>query len=115
MKNISEIADVIRSKNAGPYEITLDIIFKTKIEYQVLKRNHLISKEKIADIYQIPVGEIKSIIYYDPAIAIKITLIRKIVSGSPGDTDVYGAQQHAPLLQLNFDSSLFLSKISRTR
>jgi hypothetical protein len=28
---------------------------------------------------------------------------RPVVSGSPGDSDVYGAQQHAPLLDIEFD------------
>jgi hypothetical protein len=30
--------------------------------------------------------------------AIKFTLPRKVCAGSPGDGDVYGAQQHGPLL-----------------
>ena len=30
--------------------------------------------------------------------AIKIVLARPIIAGDPGDRDVYGAQQHAPLL-----------------
>ena len=41
-----------------------------------------------------------AVIPFDVAYAIKITLPRKIPSGSPGDTDIYGAQQHAPLLDL---------------
>jgi uncharacterized protein DUF4387 len=35
---------------------------------------------------------------YPPALAIKIVMPRRIVSGDPGDSDVYGAQQHRPLL-----------------
>jgi len=54
---LSDIAQVIRSKNAGPRRLTLDLMF-----------------------------------------AIKIVLARKIMAGDPGDFDVYGAQQHAPLL-----------------
>ncbi|MDB5851284.1 MAG: hypothetical protein JWP29_5036, partial [Rhodoferax sp.] len=30
--------------------------------------------------------------------AIKFSMPRAICAGSPGDGDVYGAQQHAPLL-----------------
>ncbi len=44
--------------------------------------------------------KIIKIIYLDPAWAVKITLVRPVVSGSMGDTDVYGGQQHAPLLGL---------------
>jgi len=31
---LTDIAGVIRSKNAGPYELTLDIIFKERDVYQ---------------------------------------------------------------------------------
>jgi hypothetical protein len=32
--------------------------------------------------------------------AIKFTLPRRVCAGSPGDGDVYGAQQHGPLLEV---------------
>ena len=37
---------------------------------------------------------------YPPALAFKGTVPRKISSGDVGDTDVYGAQQHAPMLDV---------------
>ncbi|MGI6553178.1 MAG: DUF4387 family protein, partial [Bacillota bacterium] len=37
---------------------------------------------------------------FDQAHAIKCTIKRPRVAGSIGDTDVYGAQQHAPLIHL---------------
>jgi hypothetical protein len=39
-------------------------------------------------------------VWFDPGKALKATLVRSVSSGSVGDTDVYGAQQHAPLLGL---------------
>ena len=97
---ITERAAVIRSKNAGPYELTLDIMFKDEIDYVFIKEQQFFTKELIARIYGISTDQIITIVYFDPAWAIKITLIRPVVSGSIGDTDVYGAQQHAPLLNL---------------
>jgi hypothetical protein len=41
-----------------------------------------------------------ALIPYPPAIAIKIAMDRTIVAGNPGDRDVYGAQQHTPLLEI---------------
>lgn len=32
--SICSLAQVIRSKNAGPYELVLDILFKTREDYQ---------------------------------------------------------------------------------
>ena len=40
-------------------------------------------------------------VFFDPALAIKITIKRPIDSGGIGDTDVYGAQQHAPLFDVS--------------
>ena len=34
---LREIAKVVRSKNAGPFEITLDIIFKNRADFDAVK------------------------------------------------------------------------------
>ncbi|HWJ02124.1 MAG TPA: DUF4387 family protein [Verrucomicrobiae bacterium] len=44
-----------------------------------------------------------SVVEFPPAKAIKATMVRSRVCGDVGDTDVYGAQQHAPLLGLEID------------
>jgi hypothetical protein len=54
-------------------------------------------------LYSIPEEKIINIIAFHPAKAIKVTIVRPVASGALGDTDVYGAQQHAPWLSLEFD------------
>jgi len=103
MKNIQEISKIIRSKNASPFELTLDIIIKEPQVYEQLKKSNWINKKLISGLYNIPEDSIKNIIYFDPCYAIKVVFMRLISSGSPGDTDVYGAQQHGPLLDLQVD------------
>ncbi len=103
MKKLVDLARVIRSKNAGPYELTLDMIFKNNEIYSKVKENKLINAEKIAEIYKIDKDLIKGIVYFDPAYAVKVTMKRELASGAYGDSDIYGAQQHAPLLKLEFD------------
>ena len=99
-KPIRELADVIRSKNAGPYELTLDIIFKTEAIYEQVVASKAITPQRIAALYSMPPEKVISFVEYAPAKAIKITLERPGVCGDVGDNDVYGAQQHAPLLLL---------------
>lgn len=99
---LTDIARVIRSKNAGPYELTLDIIFKNRDWYEKIRNSRALNRELISKLYNIPVENILNIIEFEPACAIKITLIRPHVSGAIGETDVYGAQQHAPLLGIKF-------------
>lgn len=97
---ITEAAEVIRSKNSGPYELTMDIIFKDFDSYEKVKQKDIINKKLISSLYQIPEVDIISIINFDPAKAIKITIKRPLVAGAVGESDVYGAQQHAPLLTI---------------
>ncbi|GAQ24756.1 MULTISPECIES: DUF4387 domain-containing protein [Tepidanaerobacter] len=97
---ITEVAEVIRSKNSGPYELTMDIIFKDFDSYEKVKQKDIINKKLISSLYQIPEEDIISIINFDPAKAIKITIKRPLVAGAIGESDVYGAQQHAPLLTI---------------
>lgn len=100
MQNIRNIAKVIRSKNCSPFELTMDIIIKNKSDYDKIKAKNLINKALIAKLYNISEEKIRKLIYFDPALAIKITMQRVRPSSSPGDTDVYGAQQHGPLLNM---------------
>lgn len=97
---LADLATVVRSKNAGPYELTLDVIFRREDDYRRAKAGDLFSPELIADLYGIRVDQVLKVVYFDPAWAVKATLVRPWVSGSPGDADVYGAQQHAPLLSI---------------
>ena len=100
---LTDIAGIIRSKNAGPYELTLDIIFKDREWYEKVKSARVINRSLIGRIYGINEADILNIIEFDPAAAVKITLKRPLVSGDIGETDVYGAQQHAPLLGIELD------------
>lgn len=97
---LRDVAAVIRSKNSGPYELTFDIIFKDVATYEKVKTQQYINKALFAKLYAIAEQDIIALVYFDPAKAVKITIVRPLVSGAIGETDVYGAQQHAPLLTL---------------
>jgi len=104
-RSILEVARVIRSKNAGPYELTLDILFKRRRDFELCRKRRWITGAKIARLYGVPRSHILKVIWFEPSHAVKITMKRRIPSGAPGDSDVYGAQQHAPLLGLRFGGS----------
>jgi hypothetical protein len=95
-----DVASVIRSKNAGPYELTLDVVFRTSRWFEHAVQTNLLNSELICQLYDIRAEDVLRVVHFRPANAIKVTLRRPIVSGSIGETDVYGAQQHAPLLDL---------------
>jgi hypothetical protein len=94
---LSDIAQVVRSKNAGPRRLTLDIMFGSEPDYQRVLQSAALGAEAIGHLYRVPAGSV-TIIPYPAGRAIKIVIARVIMAGDPGDRDVYGAQQHAPLL-----------------
>ena len=97
-----DVASVIRSKNSGPYELTFDVIFKDFEMYNKVKAANAINEQSFAKLYSIPLADIINLVYFDPAKAVKITIVRPIPSGALGETDVYGAQQHSPLMNYKF-------------
>ena len=98
-----DVADVIRSKNSGPYELTFDIIFKDFETFEKIVNANIINKSMFAKLYSIKEEDILDIVNFKPAKAIKITIVRPICSGDLGERDVYGAQQHYPLLTFEFN------------
>ena len=97
---ITEMAKVIRSKNSGPYELTFDIIFIDRENFELARRSGVFTKELFASLYGIEAGGVIDVVEFEQANAIKATITRPVVSGAAGDSDVYGAQQHAPLLNI---------------
>jgi hypothetical protein len=94
--NILDLVFILRSKNAGPLYLGFDLIFRDEKGYQLGKK--YITKKMIADLYHISVDRVADLIPYDPGRGIKITIVRSAISGDPEDMDVYGCQQHAPLM-----------------
>ena len=99
-QKLSELAKTIRSKNAGVDLITFDIIFASRENYERVRKSRVLTRESVAKLYGIPLERIADFVEFDPANAIKFTIYRLQPSGSPGDPDIFGSQQYAPLLDL---------------
>jgi hypothetical protein len=97
---LSEIATSLSSKNAGNFHLTFDVIFEERRMYERVLDSGAITPESVAACYGVSLEEVVSIIPFDPGNAIKINMRRRLASGDPGETDVFGAQQYAPLLNL---------------
>lgn len=100
MAKLSTLAKTIRSKNAGVDLITFDVIFTDKRNYERVKRARVLTRESVCALYRIPAARIADFVEFDPGNAIKFTIYRERPSGSPGDPDIFGAQQYAPLLDI---------------
>jgi hypothetical protein len=100
---LAEQAVVIRSKNSGPYELTFDIMFKEFDMYRRVAESGVINAVSFSKLYSISPDKVIKIVNFEPAKAIKITIERPMCSGALGETDVYGAQQHAPLMGFEYE------------
>lgn len=97
MARLYDLAKVVRSKNSGPFEITLDALFDDPAIYRRVKESGVITKALIARLYHVPEEHVTTLVFFDPACGFKATFARRVSSGTCLDTDVYGAQQHIPL------------------
>lgn len=104
---LEDLCTVLRSKNAGPFLITLDMIFREKPVYEVVKNNRLINQELVAGAYGIPAADVVVVEYLDNLNAVKATYKRRRPAGSPGDPDCFGMNQEGPLLEVSFPKELF--------
>jgi hypothetical protein len=97
---LGELASVVRTKNAGPYELTMDVIFDNDGVFQKVKKSGILSLQVITKLYGISEDDVLACLFWDQAWAFKTTIKRPNVSGQFGDIDTHGSQQHIPLLYL---------------
>ena len=100
MARIRDIAEVCKSKNAGPFDLTIDVVFSDDALFRRVRDTGVLCPELFARLYRVPVQDVLFTVY-DAGRAFKATLPRLVSAGDVGDTDVYGAQQHAPLLDVD--------------
>jgi hypothetical protein len=99
-RKLSEVAKTIRSKNAGVDKITFDVIFPDRASYERVRTSGALSRESVCRIFGIEAAQITDHVAFEPALAIKFTMYRRVPSGSPGDSDIFGSQQYGPLLDV---------------
>ena len=96
---LGDLAKLVRSKNAGPFWLTIDIMFDNPDYYRRVRDSEVIDRAGIARMYRRNPDDI-IVVNHDVALAIKVSFPRPQSSGSKYDSDVYGGQQYAPLLSL---------------
>jgi hypothetical protein len=96
---LRDLAVCIRSKNAGPFMLTIDLFFKGAEDCRRVIDARALTPENIAAIYRVDAASVK-IIYVRQAHALKVSLPRARAAGDVGDCDVAGGQQFAPLMDL---------------
>ena len=99
MAKLWEITRLIRSKNAGPFVLTFDIMFDDPEAYRRTLDSGAITPELVSRLYDVPVKEVQ-FFHCDNALAIKFSIPRPNFSGDLQDSDVFGGQQFGPLVDI---------------
>jgi hypothetical protein len=99
---LGSLAKTLRSKNAGAFALTLDVLFRDQAGYVRASQSPNLTADQIALRYGVAADQVR-LEFYPQALALKVTMPRSVPSGDPADSDVYGAQQHVPLMLLDLD------------
>jgi hypothetical protein len=100
MATLRDLASTIRSKNAGVDHITFDLIFRERGNFERVRDSGAVTRATVAALFKIPPDRVTDFVVFEPGNAIKFTIRRERPSGSPGESDVFGAQQYAPLFDV---------------
>ena len=98
MPTLGEMATLIRSKNAGPFNLTFDIMFEEEENYQKVIASNVLTKEVFSSIYVIPVEEVL-LVHHGGKLCAGLF---HVGPGFLGALDVHGDRQHLNVLRTVF-------------
>jgi hypothetical protein len=98
-RTVRDVAELVRSKNAGPFWQTLDVFLPDDDSYRLVAESSNLSEDVIARLYRVAVEDVK--IFRLPSIrVVKISFPRPTTQGGVEDRDMHAGQQHVPLAEL---------------
>jgi hypothetical protein len=101
MPKVSDVCR-IRSKNAGPFWVTLDVFFDSDYFYEQYADHVIFSKEAIGQLYDIDSDVVR--VYQVPTLNVcKVSYARPNAQGWRGERDMHSGQQFVRLLDLELD------------
>ena len=96
MTTLGAFAKYVRSKNAGPFWMTLDVFFETEEDFYTVADRSIITPELISGLFGTPPEQVR-IFLCDNVNTIKISIPRPVTQGSLGDKDIHAGQQYVLL------------------
>ena len=92
-----DAARIVRSKNAGPFAVTIDLFFDDDDNYRLARSSSLLTPAGVAAAYGVPESTVKGVWWDDRIQAAKVSLVRWSSSSDPFCSDLFGAHLHTPL------------------
>ncbi len=104
MPKLSTVCRHIRSKNAGPYWITVDLSFPDATSYGRYTAAPALQPAAIARLYAVEESMVKRFEVPD-LLTVKISYPRAKPQGGACERDMHGGQQYVRMLDLELDAS----------
>lgn len=94
---VNDKAKFVRSKNAGPFWITMDIFADTDANYTAIKSSPNMNREQLGKLFDTAPEQLK-LFFMDDLKVIKVSIPRKAPQGARYERDMHAGQQFIPLL-----------------
>lgn len=99
MKRLKEVTRHIRSKNAGPFWVTIDIFFDGQEQFDRYANCRALSANSLAELFKVDVQQVKHIPVADLHV-LKVSYPRSSPQGGIVERDLHSGQQYVLLLDL---------------
>ncbi|MDR1213521.1 MAG: DUF4387 domain-containing protein [Propionibacteriaceae bacterium] len=99
MATVEELARYVRSKNAGPFWVTLEIFCDDDAAYEQIKHSPNLTKRKVAELYGADPALVKQFALDDLRV-VKFSYPRPQPSGHRAENDMHSGQQYIKLAEV---------------
>jgi len=99
MPKLSEICRHVRSKNAGPFWITVDLSFPDRETFDRYAEAAALAPASIGALFGVDATQVKRFLVPDLAV-VKISYPRRHPQGGALERDMHGGQQYVRLLDV---------------
>ncbi len=99
MPRLRDVCRYVRSKNAGPFWLTIDLFLDGPENYARFAGDPALSAEAIATLYGVQAAQVKRFAI-DTLNVVKISIPRSAPQGGAMERDMHGGQQYVPMLDL---------------
>ncbi len=105
MSKVSEVCRHVRSKNAGPFWITVDLFFRDQAAFETYAESPELQVPAIAALFDVDRGSVKRFVLPNLQV-LKISYPRRQPQGGALERDMHGGQQYLRLLDVELSPRL---------
>jgi hypothetical protein len=102
---LAELAHEVRSKNAGPFWVTMELFMRDAEGYRIAADAAFLNERLIAQLYRVDESTVQ--LFRIPSLnVVKISFPRPVIQGSLRDRDMHAGQHHVPLALLRVPAAV---------